>query len=51
MTEGITRDDMVTRPGGGVLKHLFAPMPVERAALEPHIETGAQTICMAGGRP
>ena len=36
MTEVITRDDIATRPGGGVSKHLLAPY--HHAALEPHID-------------
>jgi superoxide dismutase, Fe-Mn family len=48
MTEVITRDDMATRSGGGVSKHLLPPLPYDYAALEPHID--ARTMMLHHGK-
>jgi hypothetical protein len=46
MTEVITRDDIATRSGGGVSKHLLPPY--DYAALEPHID--ARTMMLHHGK-
>jgi superoxide dismutase, Fe-Mn family len=48
MTEVITRDDIATRPGGFVSKHLLPPLPYDHAALEPHID--ARTMMLHHGK-
>jgi len=49
MTEVIIRDDEVTtRPGGGVSKHVLPPLPYDHAALEPHID--ARTMMLHHGK-
>ena len=48
MTEVIARDDIATRSGGGVSKHLLPPLPYDYEALEPHID--ARTMMLHHGK-